>query len=94
LAVIGDITKFATAGDARVEVARTSTGVQLVVKGAGENVTITGWAEIAPTSPDAAVEHTPATGVWSVTVAIPSRGWTSIKVDGAMPPAFPHADVS
>jgi hypothetical protein len=90
LAVIGDITKFATAGDARIEVSRTSTGVNLVVKGAGENVGITGWAETAPTSPDGMVEHSAANGIWSMTVAIPSRGWTSIRVDAATPPAFPH----
>ena len=36
LAVIGDVTKFVTAGDARMEVSETSTGARLVVKGAGE----------------------------------------------------------
>ena len=53
LAVIGDVTEFVTAGDARIEVSETSTGVRLVVKGPGETVTVTGWAEVAPTSPDA-----------------------------------------
>ena len=81
LAVIGDVTKFVTAGDARMEVARTSTGVRLVVKGGGEIVTITGWAETAPTSPEGIIEHNAATGVWSLAVEIPSRGWTSIGVD-------------
>ena len=33
LAVIGDVTKFVTAGDARIEVSETSTGVRLIVKG-------------------------------------------------------------
>ena len=88
LAVIGDITKFTTAGDARIEVAATSTGVRLVVKGAGENVTITGWAETAPTSPDGSVEYSAATGVWAVRIAIPARGWASITVDGAA--SSPH----
>ena len=92
LAVIGDITKFTTAGDARVEVTPTSTGVRLVVKGAGETVTITGWAEAAPISPDGSVEHRATTGLWSMTVAVPSRGWTSIRVDGASLRASPHAD--
>jgi hypothetical protein len=87
LAVIGDITKFATAGDARVEVFRTSTGVRLVVKGGGENVTITGWAEAAPTSADGIVEHSTTTGVWSVSVAVPSRGWIPIRVDASTLPA-------
>jgi hypothetical protein len=88
LAVIGDITKFATAGDARVEVARTSTGVRLIVKGAGENVIITGWAETAPSSPDGTVGHSTATGVWSVEVEIPASGWTSIRVDAGTLPSF------
>jgi len=94
LAVIGDITKFATAGDARVEVFRTSTGVRLVVKGGGENVTITGWAEAAPTSADGIVEHSTTTGVWSVSVAVPSRGWIPIRVDVPTLPASasPHDD--
>jgi hypothetical protein len=81
LAVIGDVTKFVTAGDARVEVTETPTGARLVVKGAGEAVTITGWAEPAPTSPDAAVAHDPATGVWTATVEVPSRGWAIVTLD-------------
>ena len=68
---IGDVTKFVTAGDARIEIAETSTGVRLVVKGAGEAVTVTGWAEVAPTSPDADVVHDPSTGVWTAVVEVP-----------------------
>jgi hypothetical protein len=90
LAVLGDITKFATAGDARVEVARTATGVRLVVKGGGERVTITGWAETAPSSPEGSIEHRAATGVWSIAVEIPSRGWTSVRVDAGSLPLPPH----
>ena len=79
LAVIGDVTKFVTAGDARIEVAETSTGVRLVVKGAGETVTVTGWAEVAPTSPDAIVAHDPSTGVWTAAIDVPSRGWATLR---------------
>jgi len=81
LAVIGDISKFVTAGDARLEVSETSTGVRLVVKGANERVTVTGWAEAAPTSPDAAVAHDPSTGVWTAAMEVPSRGWANLVID-------------
>jgi hypothetical protein len=82
LAVIGDVTKFVTAGDARIEVSETSSGVRLIVKGAGERITVTGWAEAPPTSPDATVAHDPATGVWTVDIDVPRRGWASLLVDG------------
>jgi len=81
LAVIGDVTKFVTAGDARIEIAEAPTGVHLVVKGAGEAVTVTGWAEVAPASQDAEVVHDASTGVWTLVVEVPSRGWTTLVVD-------------
>ncbi len=81
LAVIGDVTKFVTAGDARIEVSETSTGARLVVKGAGERVTITGWADGAPSSPDATVAHNPSTGVWTLDIDVPDRGWANVLVD-------------
>jgi hypothetical protein len=81
LAVIGDVTKFVTASDARMEASETLTGVRLVVKGPGETVTITGWAEIAPTSPNGPVAHDSSSGVWTVSVEIPSRGRASLTVD-------------
>jgi hypothetical protein len=81
LAVIGDVSKFVTAGDARLEVSETSTGVRLVVKGPGETVTVTGWAEVAPTSPDGTIEHDSSTGVWTIEVDVPSRGWAALAVD-------------
>jgi hypothetical protein len=81
LAVIGDVTKFVTAGDARLEVSETSTGVRLVVKGPGETVTVTGWAEVAPSSPDGMVAHDSSTGVWTIDVDVPSRGWAALLVD-------------
>jgi hypothetical protein len=81
LAVIGDVTKFVTAGDVRIEVSETSTGARLVVKGAGERVTITGWADGAPSSPDATVAHNPSTGVWTLDIDVPDRGWANVLVD-------------
>jgi hypothetical protein len=81
LAVVGDITKFVTAGDARIEVSDMSDGVRLVVKGAGEVVTITGWAEATPTSPDGLVRHNSSTGVWTIDIEVPRRGWETITVD-------------
>ena len=82
IAVIGDVTKFVTAGDARLEISETSTGARIVVKGSGETVTVTGWAEAAPTSPDAFVAHDPSTGVWTAAIGVPDRGWATLDVDG------------
>ena len=81
LAVIGDVTKFVTASDARLEISETPAGVRLVVKGAGESVTVTGWAQVAPTSPESVIAHDLSTGVWSVNIEVPSRGWTTLHVD-------------
>jgi hypothetical protein len=81
IAVLGDVSKFVSAGDARLEIFGTSTGVGLVVKGAGEVVTVTGWARTPPSSPDRSVEHDSSTGLWSVLVDVPSRGWASCRID-------------
>ncbi len=81
LAVLGDHTKFVTAGDARVEITETSTGVRLVVKGAGETVTITGWAERGPTSSQGRLQFEPSTNQWFLEVEIPSRGWAAVTVE-------------
>jgi hypothetical protein len=89
LAVIGDVTKFVTAGDARLEVSETSTGVRLVVKGANERITVTGWAEVAPTSPHSVVAYDPSTGIWTVDLEVPSRGWATLLVDAARTAVVP-----
>jgi hypothetical protein len=47
LAVVGDMTKFVPAGDARIEVEPVTDGARVTVKGAGETVTVTGWS-VAP----------------------------------------------
>ena len=55
-------------------------GVSLVVLGAGEDVTVTGWSELPPRSSTAPVVHDPVSGVWELTVAVPARGWTTVEV--------------
>jgi len=94
LAVVGDVSKFVTAGDARMVVDDTGEGVRITVKGAGETVTITGWAPAPPTAtgpgetprPDGApstdlpVTHDPATGTWTVAVEVGPRGWATSTI--------------
>lgn len=80
LAILGDLSKFVPAGDARIEVTATAAGAQVVVKGASETVTITGWAAARPAVADHTVHHDSSTGIWTVDVAVPSRGWTAIQV--------------
>lgn len=83
LAVIGDTSKFVTAGDARIEVSESPDAVDVVVKGAGETVTVTGWSEHPPTSADGVVHHDASTGVWTTDVEVPARGWARITLRGA-----------
>ncbi len=78
IAVIGDVSKFVTAGDARIVVSRLDDGVRVVVLGAGETVRITGWSAAAPVRSDGPVSHDPATGVWTTDVAVTARGWAGI----------------
>lgn len=81
LAVVGDVSKFVTAGDARLSVEADERGVRLTVLGAGERVTITGWAGATPERADGvAVQHDPSTGVWTTVVDVPERGWTHVSV--------------
>lgn len=88
IAVIGDVTKFVPAGDARIEVEPAGGGdahaVRIVVKGAGETVTVTGWSTRRPRAEGASVRgdvrHDPATGVWQLDVHVPSRGWSSVQL--------------
>ena len=75
IAVVGDTSKFVTAGDARIVVSERTDGVHLTVLGANERVTITGWAPTAPTRADGDVVHDASTGVWSTDVDVPARGW-------------------
>ncbi|MCU1361409.1 MAG: hypothetical protein JWN99_2698, partial [Ilumatobacteraceae bacterium] len=85
IAVIGDVSKFVTAGDARVVVSEIDGAVRIVVKGAHETVTITGWAAHAPRRPDDAVHHETVhhdadSGVWTTDVIVPARGWTTVEL--------------
>jgi hypothetical protein len=80
IAVIGDVSKFVTAGDARLEVSATDTSVSVVVKGAGEHVTITGWSSIPPRRADGEVHHDATTGVWTTDISIPERGWATLTL--------------
>jgi hypothetical protein len=84
IAVIGDVTKFVPAGDARIEVSTAYRAVHVVVKGAGETVTVTGWATDAPTASLAGspvdLAFDPATGIWTADVTVGSRGWATLEV--------------
>ena len=78
IAVIGDTSKFVTAGDARIVVRERSGGIQLTLLGANERMTITGWAAVAPTRNDGEVSHDAGTGVWTTDVDVPARGWCTV----------------
>jgi len=80
LAVIGDVSKLVPAGDARIEVSPVDGGVEVLAKGAGETVTVTGWAATAPTADGHPVDHDPSTGLWTVPVDVPSRGWATVTL--------------
>jgi hypothetical protein len=80
LAVIGDTSKFVTAGDARIEVSEIAGGVRVVVKGADEVVTITGWCASPPSVDGQRLDHDATTGLWTVDVVGASRGWSTIEI--------------
>ena len=80
IAVIGDVDLFVPAGDARIEVSEVPGGARVTVKGAGEVVTITGWAPSAPMVDGQPVDHDAETGVWQVQVEVPSRGWATVDI--------------
>lgn len=82
LAVVGDVSRFVPAGDARLAVSATDDGAEVTVKGAGETVIITGWAAVSPTigSEGAEVDHDAETGMWTVEVEVPARGWRTISI--------------
>lgn len=83
LAVIGDVSKFASAGDARIQVDPSPSddnGLRLVVKGAGESVRVTGWATAPPTASTGSLRFDPTSGVWDLDVAVGPRGWESVLV--------------
>jgi hypothetical protein len=80
LAVFGDPTRYAMAGDARLESVETiEGGVRFTVLGAGERVTIVGWAGQRPrtTSDIDLVWDKP---VWRVQVPVPAGGRATVEV--------------
>lgn len=80
ITIIGDVSKFVSAGDARVEVSAADGAVRIIVKGAGEQVTVTGWADHAPHRADGDVAYDASTGVWTTQVHVAPRGWSSVTL--------------
>ena len=80
IAVVGDVSKFVTAGDARVVVSEIDGGLRIVVKGANERVSLTGWAKRPPRRVEGAVQHDSVTGVWTTDVDVPTRGWITVDL--------------
>lgn len=88
LALIGDTTRYATAGRARLGTIRAdASGLACSVLGPGEWVTITGWSDRPPTRArvwaasswiETDVEW--SDHVWTVDVNVPARGWTHLEV--------------
>jgi hypothetical protein len=83
IAVIGDTSKFVTAGDARLVIGEHGAGVRLTVLGGAEHVTITGWADCELTRPDGVVRNDLDTGIWTTDVDVPARGWTTVDLEPA-----------
>jgi hypothetical protein len=92
LAVVGDPTRYATAGDSRLTAVHVrDDAVRFTVLGAGELVTIVGWAASCPR---AARCWTPTSGwigidlsydapAWQIAVAVPKSGWVVVEVSAA-----------
>ena len=81
LAVIGDVTKFVTAGDARIEISETSTVYGSSSRAPARGSPLLAGPRSRPTSPDAMVAHDLSTGVWSLDIDVPDRGWASVLVE-------------
>jgi hypothetical protein len=78
IAVIGDPARYATAGDARLaSVEALENGVRFTVLGAGELVTIVGWADHPPRADDG-VDLEWEAPVWRVHVRVPESGRVSV----------------
>ncbi|MBS1846887.1 MAG: hypothetical protein JST73_01300 [Actinobacteria bacterium] len=80
IAVIGDVSKFVAAGDARIEIGAADASIEVTVKGAGETVRVTGWAARPPRCDDAAVAFDAASGRWDIDVTIGDRGWEKVRI--------------
>lgn len=87
LAVVGDTSRYATAGDRRVSGIRpTLEGVECdALGGAGERVRLTGWAERRPRAARAdgrplALDWDASGSLWSVELAIGAAGRAALEV--------------
>lgn len=90
LAIFGDVSRYAPVGDRRIGHLRgTEDGVtMLVLGGAGEDVTITGWSATMPSTStwlsagaaELTPEHDPGTGRWQVDVIVGAQGWIRLGV--------------
>jgi len=88
IAVVGDVTKYATAGDSRIAaIDSEKDSTRITVLGAGERVTVTGWSERPPTTavpwPAGRAEPrlvTGAHGRFDVTVDVPDTGWIDVTI--------------
>jgi hypothetical protein len=88
LAVVGDPTRYATAGDTRIAgVEADDEHVRFTVLGAGETVSVAGWSgRGAPTARAWTTDgwrtldvtwHEP---VWRIDVAVPDPGWVAVEL--------------
>jgi hypothetical protein len=67
LAVVGDPSLHATAGDARIaDVIDDGDSVRVTVLGAGETVALAGWSADV--------------GQWRQEIEVPARGWTTVRL--------------
>jgi hypothetical protein len=92
IAIIGDAALYATAGDTRigdVTIDAPGDGVTAVVLGAGETVTLTGWARgplratawsPATGAAELPLAHNLADGRWTVTLDVGAGGWTNVHL--------------
>lgn len=81
IAVVGDASKFVTAGRPRLElVAADDTSVTVRVQGAGESITVTGWAEASVRTNEGIVTNDADTGIWTVTVDLGDRAEAEVVI--------------
>ncbi len=91
LAVFGDVSRYATAGDRRVRgIDSAEGGARFEVRGApGERVTIEGWSarpleRVEARAPGEttrpAFRQDPASGRWALDVQLAERGWLGVRV--------------
>jgi hypothetical protein len=82
LAVLGDVSKYASAADRRLRNVRSEAGLAMDVLGApGEHVEIAGYAEREPRfEVEGSTETRFADGLWRIALELPERGWRALRV--------------